>query len=84
MLEALMTGEKPATMRELTGVYFIGRSEKSIDAACRRYGFKIPLREKATRRARCRVCDRLYEKNGQRCCDVCVARATDVAHARAA
>lgn len=51
---------RPATMRELTHIHFIGRSEKSIDAACRRYGFKTPLRVRQKRRKRCRVCSSLF------------------------
>ncbi len=72
LLRDLLARAVPATMRELTGLHFIGRSEKSIDAACRRYGFKIPARGERQRRCRCLACGTLYARAaGVRCCQSC-------------
>lgn len=54
LLAELMGRDVPPTMRDLVGVHFIGRSEKSIDNTCRRYGLKTPSR--SARRRRCNTC----------------------------
>lgn len=54
LLQTLMARAVPPTMGELANVHFIGRSVKSIDNACRRYGLKTPPRAK--RRKRCASC----------------------------
>lgn len=70
LLADLMARAVPPTMRELAGVHFIGRSEKSIDNACRRYGFKTPAR--SPRRKRCATCLTMIEGAA---CGVCSAEA---------
>lgn len=77
LLKSLMSMPAPATMRELTGAHFIGRSAKAIDAACRRYGFKIPLQERNLRRRRCPACALLFQPVGrERCCRGCSIETT--------
>lgn len=68
LLEDLMAQPEPPTMRELTAVHFIGRSEKSIDNACRRYGFKTPAR--SPRRRRCSTCCSMFEGAACGVCDI--------------
>lgn len=70
-LRDLMGRPVPATMRELTHGHFIGRSEKSIDAACRRWGFKVPVRAARVRRCRCLACGALYAGGSWKCCERC-------------
>lgn len=71
-----------ASMREVAAV-MAGRSEKSIDAACRRYGLKVPPREREARRKRCAACSGLFTPGaGVRCCGRCLAQEIhDVARA---
>lgn len=70
LLKRLMAQAEPPTMRELMATHFIGRSEKSIGNACRRYGLKTPSR--SPRRKRCTTCLSMFEGAA---CTVC----TDVA-----
>lgn len=70
LLAELMARETPPTMRELEHVHFIGRSAKSIDNACRRYGFKTPAR--SPRRKRCATCLTMFDGDG---CGACKAEA---------
>jgi len=65
-LKAAMSGESPPTMEELLRARFIGRTAKSIDNVCRRYGFKTPLRIKR-RRPRCEICASLFDGPGKLC-----------------
>lgn len=71
-----------ASMREVAGV-LAGRSEKSIDATCRRYGLKVPQREREPRRKRCPACSDLFAGTGK-CCAHCAAVAAQYNIARAA
>lgn len=73
ILRDLMTREATPAMREVRAV-LAGRSVKSIDAQCRRCGYKIPLRNRAARRRRCGACSDLFTPNDNaRCCGKCRA-----------
>lgn len=69
LLQQLMSVDEPPTMRTLMRVHFIGRSEASIDHACRRYGLKIPSRRDRVRRKRCGGCNSLYDGHGIVCAE---------------
>lgn len=68
LLKDLMSRAAPPSMREMTGAHFIGRSAKSIEAACRRYGLKIPDKGPRGRRRRCASCLNVI---GGAACAVC-------------
>ena len=70
-LRDLMARAPTPTMREVKGI-FIGRSAKSIDCVCRRYGLKVPAPDRAGRRRRCGACGALFRPaDKSKCCPSC-------------
>lgn len=70
-LKHLMAQPKTPTMREVLGV-FVGKTAKSVDGACRRFGLKIPARDRKPRRKRCFACRGLFAPaEGEKVCGKC-------------